>query len=296
MNNGEEKLKEQKAGNPIFILIIFAAIIGFIFYVPDIYKKYNAEFSKFLGGGNSKEEDKGQKEDDKSPISAYYQLGSRSTLKFNEITLTDISLSPDKTLTFTINSENQIDLDELYYYAEFYKERKTFVGRRLLHGKVPKKLTLELDLANLDVDTTTYMTVSLITDDGIQPIEDSGDESGLTSIRCTKGTETFDYDFYLKKLAKTTYKYTYENENMDELSRSLLEAQKKEKAYNEYTGVTAHITENDTSYIFLSEFDYANVTTFQKLGDPRIFDKNTLNSVVKFKMDAEGFDCDEKRV
>ncbi len=292
MNNGSENLKQQKAGNPIFILIIFVVLIGFLFYIPEIYQKYNKEISNFLGG-NSEEEGKDEtKKDGKSPKSAYYQLGNKSTLKFNEITLTNISLSDDKkNLTLTIDAEESINLDDLYYYVEFYRERKTFLGRRVLHGQVTKSRTITLDVSNLPIDTTTYMTVSYITDDGIQPITSSEDESGLSTIRCTKDKTVYEYEFYKKKLSKTTYKYTYTNTNLSDLADALLKAQKLETKYNEYTGVTAHITENDTSYIFLSEFDYSKVSSFQKLEDPRIYDKNTLNSVVKFKMDAEGFEC-----
>lgn len=291
MNNGDDKLKQQKAGNPVFIIVIFAALIAFLFYVPDIYKKYNSEINKFFGADGSKEEDDKSKGDDKSPISAFYQLGSKSTLKFNEITLTDISLSTNKMLTFTVNTDDMVNLDDLDYYVEFYRERTTFVGRRVLHGQVTKQRTFTIDVSNLPVDTTTYMTLSLIQDSDIQPIDSSSDANGLSLIKCNKDDETYEYEFYQKKLSRTTYKYTYKNDDLDELAEALLEIQKKERTYNEYTGINARITENSTSFIFLSEFDYEKVSTFSKIGDPRIFDKNTLNSVVKFKMDAEGFDC-----
>lgn len=290
MNNGSENLKQQKAGNPIFILIIFVALIGFLFYVPEIYQKYNSEISKFLGGNKDEEGKDDSKKDGKSPKSGFYQLGSNSTLKFNEITLSNISLGKDE-LSFTVNTDDTVDFDDLDYYVEFYRERKTFIGRRILHGKVTKSLKMKIDLGNLPIDTTTYMTISYITDDDIQPIESSSDEAGLSTIKCSKYDEVFEYEFYQKKLSKTSYKYTYTNSNLSELSDSLIRAQKKEKTYNEYTGVTAHITENNTSYIFASEFDYSKVSSFQKLNDVRIYDKNTTYSVVKFKMDAEGFDC-----
>ena len=292
MNDGNENLKQQKAGNPIFILVIFAALIGFLFYIPEIYKKYNSEIYKFFSGDKEDEKEEDAKKNEKSPISAYYQLGSKSTLTFNELKLEDISLSSNKTLSFTMTTDTDIDLDELEYYVEFYRERKTFLGRRVLHGKVTKEKKFTIDLSNLPVETTTFMTVSHIPQSGIQPLETQGDESGLSSIKCKKENTSYEYQFYQKKLAKTTFKYTYENENLDELAASLLEMQKKEKAYNEFTGVNARITENSTSYIFLSEFDYENVVSFERVGDPRIFDKNTLNSVVKFKMDAEGYDCE----
>lgn len=290
MNSEDEKLKQQKAGNPLFIIIIFVVLIGFLFYIPEIYKKYNSEIMKFLGGDKDTEEKGNDSNSDKSPISAYYQLGSKSTLKFNEIELSDILLT-GKTLTFKLNTEDMVDLDELEYYVEFYQDRTKFLGRRVLHGKVTRQLTISLDLSNLPVTTTTYMTVSHISEGTIKPLEAESDESGLSVITCSKDSKNYEYEFYLKKLTKTTYKYDYHGSSFDEFAAALLEMQKTEKTYNEYNGVTARIIENNNSFIFLSEFDYSKVSSFQKLGDPRIFDKGTFNSVVKFKMDAEGYDC-----
>lgn len=292
MNDGKENQKQKNAGNPIFILIIFAVLIGFIFFIPEIYKKYNKDLYKFFKGEPTKEENKADENEDKSPKSAYYQLGQKSTLKFNEIELSDITLSEDrKTLSFTINADETIDLDSLDYYVEFYEARKTFLGRRALHGEFSKRMIVDLDVSALDLMTTNYMTISLITEDGVPSLESPSDESGLSLIECKKENETYQYEFYLKKLTKVIYKYSYTDSNIDTLSSKLLEAQKKEKTYNEYTGVTAHIAENTNSFVFMSEFDYENVNSFKKIGDNRIYDKSTLNSVVKFKMDAEGFEC-----
>lgn len=291
MKSEDENLKQQKAGNPLFIIIIFAVLIAFLFYVPDIYKKYNSEITKFFGGGNSDGETGGAN-NDKSPISAYYQLGSKSTLKFNEITLSNIELSSNrKELKLTVNTEDKVDLDELEYYLEFYENRTTFMGRRVLHGRITKNQTLTIDVSALNITTTTFMVVSHIAESSIKPLDAESDESGLSSITCSKLGESYEYEFYLKKLTKTTYKQNYSESDFDKYASALLEAQKKEEAYNEYNGVTARIIESTNAYVFVSEFDYSKASSFQKLGDPRVFDKGMLNNVVKFKMDSEGFEC-----
>lgn len=291
--HSEDKLeKEKKAGNPLFILIIFVTLIGFIFYVPEIYKKYNSNIADFLGIGSKDPENKEPNPDDgKSPVSAYYQLGANSTLKFNEITLSDISLSSDKKLSFKVNTEDTFNLDEADYYIEFYRNRKTFIGRRSILGTVTKSKPFEVDLSNLDVDTTTYMVVSHISDSAIGGINSDTDESGLSDIVCTKGKETYDYEFYQKKLTKVKYKYSYNSPNMDEYANEVLKYQKIEKEYNEYRGVTSSIVDNSTSFIFLSEFDYGETTTFSKIKDHHIFTKGEYNHVIKFKMEAEGYEC-----
>ena len=143
----------------------------------------------------------------------------------------------------------------------------------------------------MDIDTTTYFVISYIPDDTISPLESESDESGLASITCKKGDFVYDYELYLKKLTKVTKKQTYSNPNLEEYAKELLEARKLEKTYNEYTGVNASIVEETNSFIFLSSFDYENVTSFSKLKDNKLFQKGTYNNVIKFKMEAEGYVC-----
>ena len=89
MNDSEEKKeKEKKAGSPLFILIIFVVLIGFIFYVPELYSKYNANIASFLGIGNNKGNTNKNSNINKeiSPMSAYYQIGSLATIEYNGMT------------------------------------------------------------------------------------------------------------------------------------------------------------------------------------------------------------------
>ena len=101
----DDTKKKKKAGNPIFIFIIFIVLLGFVFYVPEIYKKYNSNIAEFLGIGVNKDDENkvNDLDDEKDAVSTYYQIGSLGSLEFNEITLTDISLRDDNVLSFTVN-------------------------------------------------------------------------------------------------------------------------------------------------------------------------------------------------
>ncbi len=291
MNSEDLQEKQKKAGHPIFIVVIFACLLCFLVFVPDIYKKYNKEISEFLGI-NKKEEGDTTPEDNRAATSAFYQIGSEGTLKFNEITLTNISLSQDKkTLSFKIETEDKADLDELEYYLEFYQNRTKFVGRRALHNRVNKIMPFEIDVSNLKIDTTTYFTVSHIDKNTIPGEEINTDESGLASLTCIKDNYTYDYEFYLKKLSKVTKKYTYTSQDQEEYAEKLLEIKKLEKEYNNFNGVNASTVENSGTILFIAEFDYSEVKTFARLNDLNVFEKNTSNALVKFKMDAEGYEC-----
>ncbi len=291
MKSEDEKEKQKKAGNPLFILIIFVVLIGFVFFVPEIYKKYNSNIAEFLGISEG-EKDKRNPEQDKeqASVSAFYQIGSKKTLHFNEIDLSDISLE-NGILKMKVNTEDTFDLTGANYYLEFWENKKTFVGRRVLKGKVNRSLPLEIDVTNLNISTITYFTVSHTDDSVIEAKPSSSDESGLYSLVCTKGNTSYDYEFYLNKLTKVKMKYSYTNSNLDEYSNEYTKYQKKEKEYNEFNGVTSTIVDNSTSFIFSTEFDYGTAANFDKVGVEHLFSKGAYNHVVEFRMDAEGYEC-----
>ncbi len=289
MKGEDIKEKQNQAGNPIFVLILFVVLIGFVFYVPDIYKKYNKEINNFFGIKDEEEKEK-EKYEGITPQSAYYQLNSKSTFDYNEITISDVTLE-NKTLSMTVRTAETFDLDKSGYYIEFYQNQKTFVGRRALHGIITKSLTLEIDLSNLNVDGTTYYVISHIDDDAIGGFSTDKDESSLQVLNCQKNNETYTYDFYMKKLTKATYKYSYTDYNLETYGSKLLELQKLEKDYKDMGGISTSISENANTILFLAEFDYSVKNEFEKVRDRKIFAKNTLKHVIKFKMDAEGFDC-----
>lgn len=294
MKNDNEELKEKNVGKIFPILLIFGIVIGFIFILPDIYQKYSKEGDRTYGSTkpNESDGDSTKTENDKSPMSDYYQIGNNGKLTYNELVITDIALSNEKVLEMTINADDDVDLDELEYYVEFYDDRTTFLGRRALHGKVTKALKITLDVSNLPVTTTTFMTISHITTSSIEPIKMTTDESGLSSLSCRNEMTSYEYVYNLKNLSKITRKYTYTNSNKDEFAKAILEAEKKAKEYNDFIGVTARVIDDRESFIFLSEFDYETGNSFEKVGDEYIFAKNTPNSVLKFKMEAEGFECE----
>lgn len=293
MNGEDNKEKEKKAGNPLFILIIFICLLGFLFFVPDIYKKFNSGMAEILGVGSKDDDKVNEKPDDgKDAISDQYQIGSKSTVQFNEITLSNMDLNEENILTFTIEADKTINLDDLNYYLEFYRNRKTFIGRRVLTGEVKKSKTFMIDVSNLDIDTTVYFTISHIGDDAIKSTDAPSDESGLASLVCTKNEESYEYEFSLNKLSKVVKKMTFTNLNIDEYAKALLEYEKKENEYNELRGVTSKIVETENnSFIFMIEFDYSEVAVFNTFKDNNLFKKDNMYGIVKFKMDSRGYDC-----
>lgn len=292
MNKELEKEKQNKAGNPLFVVIIFIALIGFMFIIPELYQRFNKDIAGFLGiGKNSENENKEPQPEDKIiSQSAFYQIGSLPNFKYNELTLNDMHLE-NGLLSLKLTSEENIDLNSKNYYIEFYQNQSKFLGRRLLKGEVNNELELTLDVSRIDVTTVTYFTLSHITDDSIPNIQIPSDESGLTSISCSLGDNNYTYEFSDKKLLKVKKQYTKNTLDMNTLSGELLEYQKKEKEYNELNGVTASLVSNENSLIFSVEFDYSQIQSFSHFKNEFIFKKDVEDRIVKFKMDAEGYDC-----
>lgn len=284
--------KEKKTGSPIFILIMFIVIIVFVIYIPDIYQRYNTQLAEIFGIGskNAPKKDDETTDNNKSVMSDYYQLGSNSTLTFNDITISNVKLQ-DNILYLTINTNTAINLDELNYYLEFYKEKKQFLGRRTLKGTIASNKDYEIDVSNLDVTTTTYMTISHIDESVIPNINLRTDESGLGAITCTKNGLSYNYMFHLDNLIKVTKQYSYTSDDLKEYSTELTKYKKLTKEYENLSGITATIAESNNAFIYTLELDYENIENF-RIDEDYKFNKNAKNGIVEFKMEAEGFECE----
>lgn len=283
--------KEKRAGSPIFILIMFVIIIGFVFFIPEVYQRFNTQLADILGIGSKNKPNTVENNNvDTSNVSEYYQLGSNSMITFNDITISNISLE-DNILSLTISSENIVDLDSLNYYLDFYKERKTFLGRRILTGTITGSKNFEIDVSNLDVTTTTYMQVSHIDDSVIESINLHTDESGLGEFTCTNDDTSYTYLFYYGGLVKFTKKYTYSNENLNVYSTELTKYKKLEKQYNELSGVTSSIAESSNTFIYTLELDYETIENY-KIDEDYKYNKGAKDNIIKFKMEARGYSCE----
>lgn len=290
----EDKMNREsqsKAGHPIFILIIFIALLGFVFYVPEVYKSFNAQKAKDygIGKGNDSKQPTTSKPDDKAAISDFLQIGSESTLKFNEITISNVSLE-NNLLSLEIEGPEKFDLKSANYYLEFYEKKATLLGRRMLKGSVNKNLKLRIDVSGLNITTSTYIAVSHVSDDSIRMVNLPADESGLASILCSKDNTSYTYNFKQGLLVGVIKKYTYTNPVIDDYAKELMVYEKLKNSYSDINGLTTSIADNNSTFIFTMELDYTNVKDFQ-IDDEYKFSKDTMGNVILFKMDAEGFSC-----
>lgn len=290
MNNKDERKEiDSKAGNPLFIIIIFLALIGFMFYAPTLYAKYHKNVADVLGIG--KKTPVTTPVSNKQAVSAYYQIGSNKELTFNEIKLSNVNLE-NNILSFDIETEDTVDLESLHYYLDFYEERQTFLGRRILLDKIEKKGNVKVDVSGMKVTSVTYFQLSHVDDSSIPKSKLETDESGIGSLDCSKNDIIYMYTFNYDKLTKVIKKYTYTNSNIAEYSSELTKYQKYVNKYNDLNGLTATIVENGSTFIFTLELDYTDISEFKTVDDYEKFKKDELSYVLKFKMEAEGYTCE----
>lgn len=287
----EKQQKEKKSGHPMFILFIFLVLLGFVFIEPEIYQKLNKNLAEALGiGSKNNKTVNSEPNDDIISVSDYIQIGSSNTLSYNEIIIKNITLS-NNILNLDVETTKEIDLEKLHYYIEFYKDKSIFLGRRVLKGAVDKTKKVEIDVNGMDLTDTTFFNISHIEDASIPKFSLETDESGIGSIICSKNNISYTYDFSLDSLIRVVYKYTYEDTNLDSYTNKLLIYQKLAKEYNSLNGLTAVIAENSNTFIYTLELDYSDIKTFNRISDLYIFNKDELSYIIKFKMNAEGFQC-----
>ena len=283
--------KEQKSGSPIFILIIFIVLLGFVFVIPEIYQKYQSSLAETFGIGSKNQNSVTNNEDTNfTSVSDYYQINSNGNLSYNEINVSNVTLT-NNSLSFDIKTENTIDLTSLNYYIEFYQNKQVFLGRRILKGEVNKAKNIKIDVSGLDITSNTYFNISHIEDSAIPKFNLETDESGIGNITCIKNNNSYSYDFSLDSLVRVLYKYTYSNNDLNTYTDKLLEYQKLTKEYNSLNGVNALVTDNNTTFIYTLELDYSDIQTFNKITDDYKFKKGEYSYIIKFKMDAEGYTC-----
>ena len=280
--------ENKKTGSPVFILVIFSALILFLFVLPDIYHKYNKEIADLLGIGSNTNKPEKKEEPEIEEISDFYLIKENKAFNYNELKIKKIVLT-EEGLKLEIETTESIDLEEKNYYIEFYEDKAKFLGRRILKNKINGSQTILIDTLNMDIDENTYIALSHVSDEAIPKKQLTTDESGLASIKCEKENKIYTYEFYLSDLTKVTYEEEIFSEETN--SHQKFEHQKTTNKYNIIEGVTASIIDSENGYSFIAEFDYSTFKSNSAIKIEHLFNKDEKANILLYKMNAEGFDC-----
>lgn len=294
MNNEPITLGKIKKGGktkPILIIIIFLFMGSFILFLPTIINYFgdynlidlikNGELIDFFKNHNSyiNKQDDTIKNDTTLENTS---INSNTVLKNNNITLNNFEIT-NTNIKFKINNEQNIDLDNNYYYLILRKDNTTIYIRIENKNEIDFTFTTPLkDTLNISGNIKKY------NDNDYPKFTLSSDETGLSSLICTKALNNYEYIFDNNLLVRIKLNYTYNDTGNNSIYLSEFEKYTTLQKQITLNGNTSNITENQTGFTFTADVNLNNQTNL-------VFDNyykfNTKSNKVNFDMIAKGYDC-----
>lgn len=294
MNNEPITLGKIKKGGktkPILIIIIFLFMGSFILFLPTIINYFgdynlidlikNGELIDFFKNHNSYI----NKQDDTIKNNTTLEntsINTKTVLESNNITLNNFEITKTN-IKFKINNEQNIDLDNNYYYLILKKDTTTIYIRIENKNELNFTFTTPLkDTLNISGNIKKY------NDNDYPKFTLSSDETGLSSLICTKSLNNYEYIFDNNLLVRIKLNYTYNDTGNNSIYLSEFEKYTALQKQITLNGNTSNITENQTGFTFTADVNLNNKTNL-------IFDNyykfNTKSNKVNFDMIAKGYDC-----
>lgn len=294
MNNEPITLGKIKKGGktkPILIIIIFLFMGSFILFLPTIINYFgdynlidlikNGELIDFFKNHNSYI----NKQDDtiKNNITLENtSINTKTVLESNNITLNNFEITKTN-IKFKINNEQNIDLDNNYYYLILKKDTTAIYIRIENKNELNFTFTTPLkDTLNISGNIKKY------NDNDYPKFTLSSDETGLSSLICTKSLNNYEYIFDNNLLVRIKLNYTYNDTGNNSIYLSEFEKYTALQKQITLNGNTSNITENQTGFTFTADVNLNNQTNL-------VFDNyykfNTKSNKVNFDMIAKGYDC-----
>lgn len=294
MNNEPITLGKIKKGGktkPILIIIIFLFMGSFILFLPTIINYFgdynlidlikNGELIDFFKNHNSYI----NKQDDtiiNNTTLENTSINTKTVLESNNITLNNFEITKTN-IKFKINNEQNIDLDNNYYYLILKKDTTTIYIRIENKNELNFTFTTPLkDTLNISGNIKKY------NDNDYPKFTLSSDETGLSSLICTKSLNNYEYIFDNNLLVRIKLNYTYNDTGNNSIYLSEFEKYTALQKQITLSGNTSNITENQTGFTFTADVNLNNQTNL-------VFDNyykfNTKSNKVNFDMIAKGYDC-----
>lgn len=294
MNNEPITLGKIKKGGktkPILIIIIFLFMGSFILFLPTIINYFgdynlidlikNGELIDFFKNHNSyiNKQDETIKNDTTLENTS---INTKTVLESNNISLNNFEIT-NTNIKFKINNEQNIDLDNNYYYLILKKDTTTIYIRIENKNELNFTFTTPLkDTLNISGNIKKY------NDNDYPKFTLSSDETGLSSLICTKSLNNYEYIFDNNLLVRIKLNYTYNDTGNNSIYLSEFEKYTALQKQITTSDNTSSIKENQTGFIFTADINLNNQTNL-------VFDNyykfNTKSNKVNFDMIAKGYDC-----
>ncbi len=280
--------EEQKG--PLFVIVLFAILLGIVFFLPDILNYMNNRNNEEVNLPNSSDKGTSGEPSEIEEEIQMYDLSNNLTITLDEVLTINNFKIANNTINFRIknNGENRYYFNRYNYFLELYSENNTLLERVILQKEglakdstkdysyeiKPETSNLAKKIVFTNINSDGYPVVDLINN----------------TLTCTKGYETITYDFIENKLKTINDVVNYPFSSDQNYTHNLLTYQNQVSFNNNIVGVTATLTEASTGFIVNTILDLEKVD-ITKLSNNNYYAYETLAKIVKFETEARGFSC-----
>ncbi len=279
--------------SPIFIILLFGILILFIFFLPTITEYFDKEENKNkINESTITEENNKTDEEQKKEEIIYYDLSSKIILE-EGIEINNIIVLND-TITFTITNSNSESyyFNQKNYFMELYTENQMLLERIILTKDIIAQnnskefsYTINKEIAE-NIKKIAFINKNI---DDYPNINFANNNE--ESITCIKNNEAITYKFQNGKLISIDDKIDYtQNINDFEYQTELALWQSRSTTYNNIEGVTSSFISNASGFNVNIQIDLSKAK-LSSLNNENYYPSGTHGKVVKFEMEARGFNC-----
>ncbi len=290
-------VKPDKQKSPIAMIVLFGALLAFMFFMPEAVSFFNETFgTDFNTHTGVSIEEIYENEEDESQKVVMYDLNDKTEIFIERISFKSFVKSVDEDeyqMSFVMkNTGTQLYNFKKKLYFDFFDENKSFIGRSYLENIT--QITGGIS-NNYKVNITKDIYDKAKKIELVQRTDDDYPEVTLVSntLTCSNDKYNLVYTFDSNsKLTNIKDMYTYEKTSDPvEYSNDLLAYKTKVNNLDKIDGVTAVLTETDTGFMTSILIDYS-IADYSKLStDTNYYRKDTYAKVVSFEMTSKGYTC-----
>ena len=298
-------LKPDKQKSPVAMIVLFAVLILFIAFMPQIITlvnnvlgtNLNANNGVNLNNNNATITDNSttdNKDSDKNS-NTFYDINESSNIAVDTLTLTNLKkniVNTNYNISFTLtNSTINSYTFTKKLYLEFYDSNNTFISRSLVSSS-------QSVAAGSSIDVTAYLSESAYKNaTKLEVVLRTNDDYPSVSIigkilTCKNTANNITYTFDDAGLIKILDVYTYVKGNDNSLyNNDLLTNRSIISRMDALTGVDAVLTENNNGFISSTSIDYSTAKYSELTYTTNYYDAKVSPKVISFENSAKGFTC-----
>lgn len=281
--------------SPIFLFFIFGILFVVAFFLPTITAKIEEYRNPIVEEPIEKPNEGGNQEGEATNLT-YYDLSSDLSFSLEDTLQVNHFVVGTNTIAFDIKNigQSKFYFSKKNYFLELYTEDKTLLERIILNkDSIAKDNSKTFSYEILSTTASNAKKVLFVEKSVLDypNVTLEEDESGKSSLVCTKSTETITYEFMKEKLVSINDTVNYVKTG-DEVSyqQTLYLWQQKVTSYTPIEGASASLIESVNGFTGTAVIDLNKVKA-STLNNRYYYEKDVLPKVVKFEMEARGFSC-----